>query len=63
LQADYIEKRLSGYKDTVAFPHNRISTLDADQKAMETELKAKLWSAQLTAKKKDWFPLGSREWQ
>jgi hypothetical protein len=40
-----LEKRLSGYRDTVAAQCNHISKLDADRKAAETELKAKLWSA------------------
>jgi predicted phage-related endonuclease len=46
-----LEKRLLvGYEDTVATQHNRISKLEADQKATETQLKAKLRSAQLGTK-------------
>jgi hypothetical protein len=40
----------NGLKETVANQRNRISKLEADRKATETELKAKLRSAQLTAK-------------
>jgi hypothetical protein len=55
-EADFIQKqatldkRLSGYRDMVATQRNRISKLEADLKAIETELKAKLRSAQLAAK-------------
>jgi TolA-binding protein len=45
-----LEKRLAGLKDKVANQRNRISKLEADRKATETELKAKLRSAQLAAK-------------
>jgi hypothetical protein len=46
-----LEKRLVGYyKDTVAAQRNNNSKLEADRKATETELKVKLWSAQLRAK-------------
>jgi predicted phage-related endonuclease len=44
------DKKLSGYRDTVAIQRNRISKLEADRKAIETGLKAKLRSAQLAAK-------------
>jgi hypothetical protein len=45
-----LEKILVGLKDRVANQRNRISNLKAGRKATETELKAKLWSAQLAAK-------------
>jgi hypothetical protein len=41
-----LEKRGVGLKETVANQRNRISKLEADRKATETELKAKLWSVQ-----------------
>jgi CII-binding regulator of phage lambda lysogenization HflD len=44
------KRRLAGLRDMVVNLHNRISKLEADRKATETELKAKLWSAQLAAK-------------
>jgi hypothetical protein len=37
-----LEKRVTGLKETVANQRNRISKLEADRKATETELKAKL---------------------
>jgi TolA-binding protein len=45
-----LEKRVTGLKETVANQRNRISKLEADRKATETELKAKLRSVQLVAK-------------
>ncbi len=45
-----LEKRVTGLKETVANQRNRISKLEADRKATETELKAKLRSVQLAAK-------------
>jgi hypothetical protein len=50
LQASYLGKRLSRYKDTVETQLNGISKLEADQKATETDLKVKLQSVQLAAK-------------
>ncbi len=44
------DKRVTGYKDTVANQRNRNSKLEADRKATEAELKAKLRSVQLAAK-------------
>jgi hypothetical protein len=44
------DKRVTGYKDTVANQRNRNSKLELDRKATEAELKAKLRSAQLAAK-------------
>jgi hypothetical protein len=46
----------------VAAQGNHISKLDANQKATETKLETKVWSAEL-AEKKNCFPLGSGEWQ
>jgi TolA-binding protein len=45
-----LETRLAGFKGTLANQRNRISKLEADRKATETELKAKLRSAQLASK-------------
>jgi hypothetical protein len=45
-----LEKRLAGLEDTVANQRNRMFKLEADRKVTETELKAKLRSAQLVAK-------------
>ncbi len=45
-----LEKRVTGLKETVANQCNCISKLEADRKATETELKAKLRSVQLAAK-------------
>jgi hypothetical protein len=45
-----LEKRGVGLKETVVNQRNRISKLEANQKATETELKAKLRSVQLAAK-------------
>jgi hypothetical protein len=45
-----LEKRGAGLKETVANQPNHISKLEADRKATETELKAKLRSVQLAAK-------------
>jgi hypothetical protein len=45
-----LEKRLSGYRDTVAAQGNCFSKLEAGGKATKTELKAKLGLAQLAAK-------------
>jgi hypothetical protein len=42
-----LKKRLVEYKDMVATQRNHISKLEVDRKATETELKAKLRSAQL----------------
>jgi hypothetical protein len=55
-EADHIrklatfQKRVMGLEETVANQCNRISKLEANRKATETELKAKLWSVQLAAK-------------
>jgi predicted phage-related endonuclease len=54
-EADHIRKlatlakRVTGLKETVVNQRNRISKLEADRKATETELKAKLRSVQLAA--------------
>jgi hypothetical protein len=45
-----LEKRVTGLKETIANQRNRISKLEADRKATETELKAKLRSVQLAEK-------------
>jgi hypothetical protein len=45
-----LEKRVAGLKETVANQRNGISKLEAGRTATETELKAKLRSAQLAAK-------------
>jgi hypothetical protein len=55
-EADHIrklatfQKRVMGLEETVANQCNCISKLEANRKATETELKAKLWSVQLAAK-------------
>jgi peptidoglycan hydrolase CwlO-like protein len=41
-----LEKRVTGLKEMVASQRNRISKLEADRKATETKLKAKLRSVQ-----------------
>jgi hypothetical protein len=45
-----LERELATVKDTVSSQRNRIAKLEADRRALETELKAKLRSAQLAAK-------------
>jgi hypothetical protein len=45
-----LKRKLDAVKHTVATQHNRISKLEASWKVLETELKAKLWLTQLTAK-------------
>ena len=44
------DRKLATVKGTVSSQRNRIAKLDADRKAVETELKAKLRSAKLAAK-------------
>jgi hypothetical protein len=44
------ERKLATVEDTVSSQRNRIAELDADRRALETDLKAKLRSVQLAAK-------------
>ncbi len=45
-----LKRKLDAVKHMVATQRNRVSKLEASRKALETELKAKLRSAQLAAK-------------